>query len=252
MKANIEGLLPTVTSSLINKVLFLEVFFLLRSGKSPVYFSLSDFVDNYSIEIFYIAVLFSMLAAWIAIPAFAFYYVVVGSLSWCGRAILGLFKFEGIPIFKALGQQEREKSVSTEVAIDFAKSKPDLDLLARITEYEKNTQERIKNEAIATANFALVGAIVVTSYLTGAPNFLMKITSFADQFTPDAAYKVCIILLAIQGILGRATNFYLIRAAANLPPNFFVDEAERNEVNGWASKIIERQIPLAQNWINRD
>ena len=67
MTANITGLLPSVTSSIVNKVLFLEVYFLLKAGQSPAYFSLIEFVwITTQLSYGYIpAVFFSMFAGWL-------------------------------------------------------------------------------------------------------------------------------------------------------------------------------------------
>ncbi len=249
MRANITGLVPSVTNSIVNKALFLEVYFLLRTGQSPAYFSMIDFVDNYSIELFYIAVFFSMLAAWLMLPALAFYYVVAGVLSWCGRKILGLFKVEDIPIFTALAQDKREKSISVEIANDYAKSEPDPELKKRINEYEKTTQERLTNEALAATNFVLVGLIAWISYSTGAPNFLIKVASFADSFSCGLAYEVCLVLLAIQGFVGRATNFHLLHASGSLPPSFFNNEDERAKVEASNFETVGKYMPLARKWM---
>ena len=246
MRANITGLLPSVTNSIVNKVLFLEVYFLLRTGQSPAYFSLIDFVDNYSIELLYITVFFAMLVGWLMLPAMAFYYVIAGVFSWLGRKFMGLFKCEGTPIFTALGQHERENSVSLMIAIDYAKSKPDPELKERIDEYNKASQERLSNEALAATNFVLVGLIAWISYSTSSPNFLMKVSSFADTFSYGWAYEVCLVLLAIQGFVGRATSFHLLHASGNLPPSFFSNEDERAEVKAWKLKMCDKYIPLAR------
>jgi hypothetical protein len=249
MAVNITGLLPNMTNSIVNKVLFLEVYFMLKTGKSPAYFSLIDFVDSYSIELFYIAVFFVMLAGWLMLPALAFYYVLSGILSWFGNWLMGLVKVEGTPIFTALGQHKRENSVSLGVAIDYAKSKPDPELKKRIEEYEKTTHERLSNEALAATNFVLVGLIVWISYSTGAPNFLMKVASFADSFSYGLTYEVCLVLLAIQGFIGRATNFHLLQDSGSLPPSFFIDKDERAKVEAWHMKTVENCMPLARKWM---
>jgi hypothetical protein len=249
MAANITGLFPSVTNSIVNKVLFLEIYFLLKTGQSPAYFSLVDFVSNYSIDLFYIVVFFFMLSGWIMIPALAFYYFLPGALSWLGRQMMDLIKIEGIPIFKALRQDEREKSVSLEVANDYAKYNHDTELKARIDEYEKSAKERLEGEALAAANFVLVVLIAWISHATGAPNFLMKIASFADSFLNGAAYEVCFALLVFQGSLGRATNFHLLFASGNLPPSFFFNEEEREKVEAWVKEIVARQGPLASQWM---
>ncbi len=249
MTANITGLLPNMTNNIVNKVLLLEVYFLLKAGKSPAYFSLIDFVDSYSIELFYIAVFFAMLAGWMTLPALAFYYILSGMLSWFGNRIIGLVKTEGIPIFTALGQHARENSVSLGVAIDYAKSKPDPELKKRIEEYEETTQERLSNEILAATNFVLVGLIVWIGSSTGSPNFLMKGASFADSFSYGLAYEVCLVLLATQGFVGRATNFHLFRASGSLPPSFFIDEEERAKVEVWKVEMVNNCIPLARKWM---
>lgn len=249
MTANITGLLPGITGNIVNKVLILEVYFLLKAGQSPAYFSLIDFVDNYSIELFYIAVFFTLLAGWIMFPALAFYFALSGVLAWLGGKIMSLVRFQDVPVFKALRQNEREKSVSLEVAIDYARSNQDTELRERVGEYERTAQERVKNEAIAATNFILVVLIALISYSTGAPNFLIKVASFADPFSNDSAYKVCLALLVIQGFVGRATSFHLLRDSGNLPPSFFINEEERGKVEAWTEQMVVRHAPLARKWM---
>ncbi|MDZ4309965.1 MAG: hypothetical protein U1A24_05340 [Cypionkella sp.] len=233
-------------------MLFLEVYFLLRSKQSPIYFSLTDFVDNYSIELLYIAVTFSLLTGWLFIPAIGGYTVLVGSLAWCGRKFMGMFKCEGVPIFEALNQHNRENSVSIEVAKEYAKSNTDNDLTARIEKHEKESLEQLANEALATTNFALVILIAWISHSTGAPNFLMKVSSFADPFTFGHAYTICLALLVSQGLFGRAANFHFIRVSGSLPPGFFKNVDERKKVAGWTEEIVGQYKPLAEKWMDID
>lgn len=249
MTAKITGLLPSITNNIVNKILFLEVYFLLKTGQSPVYFSMTDFVNNYSIELLYIAVFFSMLAGWLFVPALGFYYVVAGGLSFSGKQIMRLIKFSGIPIFTALAQNKREKSVSLEVAIDYAKSNQDTDLKKRVDEHNKDAQERLENEVLASTKFVLVLLIAWISYSTGAANFLMKVASFADPFSNGAAYEVCLTLLVIQGFVGRATNFNLLGESGSLPPSFFINEEERGKVEAWAEQMVAKHLPLARKWM---
>lgn len=137
MKSSIDGLLPSMTAGFINKVLLVDVYFLLSAGQSPAYFTLPDFLDGYSMELLYIAVLLSLLTGWLFIPALAGYTIFVGGLTWFVRKLFGLIRCQGIPIFRALDQQNQENSVSLLVAKDYAKSKKDSELKARIEEHEK-------------------------------------------------------------------------------------------------------------------
>lgn len=159
-----------------------------------------------------------------------------------------MFKFAGIPIFKALSQHGREKSVSVIVAIDYAKSNSDDHLKERIDEYEERAKERLTNEVLATTNFILVGLVAWISHSTGAPNFLMQVASFGDTVTYSAAYEVCLVLLAVQGIVGRAINFNLLHASGNLPPEFFINEDERARAEAWAEKMTKKYEPLVRQW----
>lgn len=191
MKASLDGMLLNVTTSLTNKVLLLEVYFLLRSKQSPIYFALTYFLYNYSIELFYIAITLSLLSGLIFIPALAVYTIFVGSLAWCGSKFMGLFKYEGIPIFAALSQHNRENSVSIEVAKSYANSNNDDALLHRIKEYEKSSLEQLTGETLATMNFFLLALIVWISYITGAPNFFVE----DHQFCRSLYFWVCLRVL---------------------------------------------------------
>lgn len=217
---NIDGLVPNLTTGVITKILFVEIYFLLRSGQSPAYFSLLDFVDSYSIELLYISALLTLLAGWIIIPALAGYMITAGALSWMGRLIFSKFKYMEIPIFKALGKEEREKRVSLSIAKNFAHSNSDSDLQRRIEEYEKSSFENLENEAKASANFALILVIAWVSHSTGAPNFMMRVTSFVDPYLYGIAYEICLALLIIQGLLRRASSFHSLPASGYLPTRF--------------------------------
>lgn len=251
VKPNLIELLPNVTSSITNKVLLLEVYFLLRSHQSPIYFSLTDFVENYSIELLYISVTLSLLTGWIFPLALAIYAILVGGFTWFGRKFLGLIRFQGIPIFEALNQRDREDSVSLSVAKDYAKSKADEGLQRRIDEYAKTSLKQLENEVHAATNFALVLLIAWISYSTGAPNFLMKVSQFADPITLGNAYQICLFLLLSQGLLGRMSGFHLLRASGNLTPQFFKSEEERKKVASWVSEMVDRNKSLAERWLNK-
>lgn len=248
---NIDGLVPNLTKGVITKILFVEIYFLLRSGQSPAYFSLLDFVDSYSIELLYITALLTLLTGWVVIPAIAGYTIIAGSLSWMGRQIFSVFKYMGVPILKALAEEEREKRVSLSIAENFAHSNSDSDLQRRIVEYKKSSNKSLENEAQATANFVLILAIAWVNHSTGAPNFMMRITSFVDPYLSGLAYEICIALLIIQGLLGRATSFHRLPASGYLPTRFFKNEDERSEVAAWTQQEIQRHIPLVEKWLNR-
>ena len=252
MKANINGLLPNASINITHKVLLLEVYFLLKAGKSPAYFSLPEFVKNYSVEVFYIAVFFSIFAAWLFFPALSAYYIFFSLPAWFGRKFMSLYRYAGFPVFEALKRREEEDSVSLSVAKDYAKSKADGGLQTRIKEYETISDERLANEYLASANFVLVALVAWISHSTGAPNFLMSVSRFADPFTHGAAYQICLVLLLIQGIIGRASNFGLLRAAGELPPDFFKSGCEKERVAAWRKTMVEKNVPLAEEWMSKD
>lgn len=248
---SIDGMVPNLTNGVITKILFVEIYFLLRSGQSPAYFSLLDFVDSYSIELLYITALLTLLTGWIVIPALAVYMLTAGALSWMGRLFFSTVKFLGIPIFKALREEERKKRVSLTIAKNFAHSNSNSDLQRRIEEYEKSSNQSLENEAQASANFALILAIAWVSHSTGAPNFMMKVTSFVDPHLSGIAYEICLALLIIQGLLGRASSFHSLPASGYLPTRFFKNEDERSTVAAWTHQEIQRHFPLAEKWLNR-
>lgn len=251
MANNIDRLLPSITVGFISRVLLIEVYFLLRIGKSPAYFTLTDFLDAYSIELLYLTVSLSLLTGWVLVPALAAYTLLFGFLAWLTRATFGLIRIQGIPIFKALSQHKRENSVSLEIAKDYAKSHADITMQKRIKEYETESREHLSNEALASANFLLLLVAFWISHSTGAPNFLMKVTTYADPYLMENAYEVCIVLLAIQGVLGRISSFHLLSEAGSLPPSFFKDDEERKAVADWATKVVGRFTPLAEKWLNK-
>jgi hypothetical protein len=224
------------------------VYFLLRSGKSPAYFSLLDFVDNYSIELLYITVLFTLLSGWIIIPALAGYVLIAGALAWLGRQLVSTIRYMGIPIFKALGNEERRKRVSISIAEDYARSNSNDALLDRIEDYKKSSTQSLENEAQASANFILILIIAYVSHSTGAPSFIMKVTSFVDPYFGGSAYQICLALLIGQGLLGRASNFHHLPASGHLPTRFFKNEEERSTVDAWSQQVIQRHAPLAEKW----
>lgn len=249
MKAQLESLVPNITTSIIQKVLLLEIYFLLRAGKSPAYFSLTDFVDNYSIELFYIAVFFSMLAAWLVLPAMAVYMMFAGILAWCTRKFFGIFKYLGVPIFKILDQHEQENSVSIEIAKDYAKFTNDASLKTRIEEHEEKLQDDFLNETQATINFALIIAIIWISNSTSAPNFFMQVANLVDPFTFGWAYQICVLLLVLQGIVGRMVSFHIVRSAGSLPIKFFQNDEERETVAAHTSNVVEQKMSAVWRWL---
>lgn len=247
---SIEGLVPNITGNVVTKILFVELYFLLRSGKSPAYFALTDFVDNYSIELLYITVLLTLLSGWIFPIALSAYIITAGLLSFLGRCVLSSIRYMGIPLFKALLQNEREKRVSINIAKSFAHANSDTDLMNRIEAYDKEATTSLEHEANASANFALILMIAWVSHTTGSPNFIMKITDFVDPYLFGSAYYACLILLIIQGIIGRASGFNKLFSSGTLPEKFFKNEEERTKVASWTNSEIERHFPLAQKWMN--
>ncbi|GGH60400.1 hypothetical protein GCM10011341_32620 [Frigidibacter albus] len=137
------------------------------------------------------------------------------------------------------------------LASDYAFANADEKLQARVHEYEQKTQESLSNEALAVSNFLLVIMIALISFQTGAPNFLMKVSNFADPLVSGNAYKIVLGFLFLQGVLGRVSSFYLLHAAGHLPPNFFRDENERKKVANWTSELIDRYKPLAREWMDK-
>lgn len=158
------------------------------------------------------------------------------------------FRYAGIPIFSALYIDNQERSVSLLQAKDYAKSQGEQDLLRRIDEYERSVSERLESEATAAGNFILIILILVLSYQLNAPNFLMKISEFADPFLQGYAYKVVAFLLVAQGLVGRMTSFYLLGASGSLPPDFFRSEEERLNAENWNVEILRRYEPLVERW----
>lgn len=248
MKLDVDSIVPKATVAFTSKVLFLEVYFLLRAGKSPAYFSLTDFIQTYSIEILYIVILLSLLAGWLIGPVFLLYFSVAGGLSWAGSQITRLARWQGTPVFSELSRYKRENSVSIAIARDYAHANCDGSLEERIAKYDEEVSQKLQNEMLAAANFALVVLIALVTHFTQAPNFLMKITSFADGITGGRAYEACLTLLVFQGVLGRALCFHLLRDSGSLPPDFFRTEDERRAVAAWVNQVVKKHEPLAKKW----
>ncbi|MEC8580144.1 MAG: hypothetical protein VXZ18_05275 [Pseudomonadota bacterium] len=248
---NVDQLVPNLTKGVITKILFVEIYFLLRSGQSPAYFSLLDFVDSYSLELLYITTLLTLLTGWMTLPAIAGYVIIAGSLSLIGRLILSPLRCFGIPIFKALRDEEREKRVSVKIAESFAHSNSNSDLQKRIDAHLESSNQHLANEVLASANFVLILAIAWVSHSTSAPNFMMKVTNFVDPHLAGHAYEICLALLIIQGLLGRASNFHSLSASGYLPTRFFKNEDERLTVAAWSSSEVQKHYSLAEKWLNR-
>lgn len=250
MSNNVIRIVPSLTANLVTKVLALEVYFLLRLGKSPAYFTLTDFLNNYSIEILYISVLLFLLSPWFFAPAMLVYYAFAGSAAWVFRRALNLIKWGGIPVFRALYERDRDSTVSITVAKDFAKSNGDADLLKRIELYEVENRKSLEGEAISTVNFALTLVIALISS-QGSPNFLMKVTEFLEIHLNGHAYHMVLLMLIIQGVIGRASSFHLLKNSGILPYQFFKNNAERAASKEWALTMIKRNEPMAFDWLNR-
>ncbi|MCC1482007.1 hypothetical protein J1C52_10185 [Roseibaca sp. Y0-43] len=76
-------------------LLFVEIYFLFRAGKSPFFFTLSDFVDRFSIEILYISLVLFLITGFLFPIAFIAYH----SVFWLLDGIRGIaFGTEGVSI----------------------------------------------------------------------------------------------------------------------------------------------------------
>lgn len=250
MNSKIEGLLPNLSSALVTKVLAIELYFLLTASKSPIYFTLTDFLDSHSIELLYISVTMFLLTPWIFPVAITTYIIVAGIPAWVARKLLGAWKSEGVPVFQILQDRNREKAVSLNVAKDYAFRNDLPELAQRISEHEAKHSKAMDGEAIAATNFLLLVAIVLVSSQV-APNFLMKVTQVFDPYTGGKAYAIVVTLLMIQGIIGRMSGFHLLRDSGSLGPDFFRDESERANAANWVNSMVERNQPYLLEWIQR-
>ena len=120
MDKRIEGLLPSLTGSMVTKILAIELYFILTLSKSPIYFTLTDFLDSHSIELLYISVTLFILAPWIFPFAIAVYYLVAGAPAWVVAKLLNFVKWNGLPVFRLLRERKKDASVSILVAKDYA------------------------------------------------------------------------------------------------------------------------------------
>jgi hypothetical protein len=242
---------PNVTGDLVTKVLAVEIYFQLRAGKSPIYFTLSDFADSYSLELLYIAVSISLLFAWIIPVAMLLYWSVFGSISFFLNAVGSSIKIKGTPILPFLRWKSDINRVSTQIAEDYAKNNHDDVLLARIKAFEAQKLKQVEGEVIATMNLLLICVIVGLGYM-GAPNFLMKVTSFADPLLNNYGYEFVCFLLAVQGFFGRLFNYHIFGSMGHLPGDFFSGSEERDKVVAWASEIAARNVPFMRKWIEEE
>jgi hypothetical protein len=247
----IEGLLPSLSSNLISKILAIELYFLLTLSKSPIYFTLTDFLDSHSIEILYISVTIFLLAPWIFPLAIAAYVAVAGTPAWIARKLLGRLKWDGWPVFRMIQDRNREKAVSISITKDYAFRNNLHELTQRIMDHEAKQDRSMEGEATATTNFLLIVIIVLVSSQS-APNFLMKVTEVLEPYTGYVAYKVVVALLMIQGILGRMSGFHLLRDAGSLEPDFFRNEEERASAANWVNSMVERNQPYLIEWMQKN
>ena len=245
MGTSLHNLVPSLTGSVLTKLLFLEVYFLFKVGRSPAFFKLTDFLDGYAIEILYLTITLTLLSAWFFLPAIAAYYIIAGSIYWLLRRPFFAFTWSGVPVFKALSIQQKADRVSLGVAEDFLHHNPDADLGKRIEEYKERSQKALESEAASTANLALLVTIVALGW-SGTQNFLDKICSIFDPYLLGHAYGICVFLLVSGGVLGRATGFNALRDAGSLPASFFRSDDERIRVKRWAEKMITRHETLAK------
>ncbi len=251
MNASFEKLLPNLTGSVVSKVLFLEIYFLLRVGKSPAYFTLSDFFDRYSFELLYISVLFVLLADWVLLPAAYLYLGFAGPLAWCLRTLLYKIKIGHTYVFKELYSMDRKNLTSLDLTINFARTNGEQSLLQRATEYKDMNRHKVAAEKTAATNLILILGIIGISCLAGAPNFLMMVSDFANPYTNGWAYQICIGLIVIQGCLGRAVNFDVFLKANSLPARFFDDDTLRTTIRDWPEEKAGFIAKLEQLLIDR-
>lgn len=250
MNSKIDGLLPNLSNGFVTKFLAIELYFLLTASKSPIFFTLTDFLDSHSMELLYISVTLFLLTPWIFPAAIATYIIVAGLPAWIARKVLGVWKSEGVPVFRVLQDRNRAKAVSLNVAKDYAFRNDLPELAQRISEHEVKHGKAMEGEAIATTNFLLLVTIVLVSNQS-APNFLMKVTKVLDPYTGGKAYAIVVTLLMIQGIVGRMSGFHLLRDSGSLGPDFFRDESERVNAANWVNSMVERNQPDLFDWLQR-
>lgn len=248
---NPSDLTPKLTNDLVTKVLAVEIYFQLAAGKSPVYFSVSDFANSYSIEILYIAVTLYLLAAWLAPIGMLSYWMFFGSIRSALHLIGSTIRVQGIPLFPYLEWKRDVTRVSALVAEDYARSTGNSMLLLKIKEFEFEKLRQVEGEYVATLNLLLVGTVVVLGHF-GYPNFLMRVTAFSESFTYGYSYAAVCTLLIVQGVIGRVSNYHIFRDLGFVPGDIFSSVDERNEAENWSSNIARRHIPFIKRWISNN
>lgn len=251
MDNKIESLLPSLTSNIVTKILAIELYFLLTLSKSPIYFTLSDFLDSHSIELLYISVTLFLLAPWIFPFAMAIYFFVAGAPAWIFSKLLNFVKWDGLPVFRLLRDRKDDSSVSIEVAKDYAFRNHLTELSQRIEDYQLSNTKHMEGEAIATTNFLLIFLIVIVSDKS-SPNFLMKVTGVLEPYLANYAYVGVVTLLLIQGVVGRISGFHLLRDAGSLHPDFFRDDIERAKAADWVNQIARKHEPHIMQWLRKN
>lgn len=247
-----NGELKNYSLSMSGKValnlLFVEIYFLFRAGKSPFFFTLSDFVDRFSIEILYISLVLFLITGFIFPIAWVAYHSVFWLLDGMRRIVTDRIKVSGVPVFRALNDREKSGRVSVEIAKKYAYKNSKEELSSRIDEWEKSKAKAMEGE-ITTIGIYILLFVVMLFSSEARPNFLMGVLEIFTE--NEIVYEIMISILLVQFFLGRLTNFHLFRDAGYLPVDFFKSEEERKEASGWAARHVEQFQPAIKKWLDK-
>ena len=226
-----------MTGKVAVNLLFVELYFLFRAGKSPFFFNLSDFIDRFSIELVFIALVLFLFSGFLTLIFMSLYLIIFSPLEKARSFLLRRVKISGIPVFAALREREVSGRVELQTAKDFAFRNRRSELTARIEKWEKEWSKKAENETLVVGAYGLL-LLIIFSSSSDTPNFLMGvIDAFFDS---EGVYRFAIMLLAVQAIIGRVTSYYIFRDAAWLPVDFFISETERKEAEAWSSHRVTK------------
>lgn len=231
-------------------VLYLEIYFLLRAGKSPFFFTVTDFFEKYTIEVLYLSALIVILSGWLIFAIVSVYLIVFSSIRKIAIFISDKFKIDGFPIFAAMRSYRENNSVSVDVASDFSRRNRDHDLAQRLEKFMAEQKNRTEGEAIATANFVAIIIIYYLTFKNGTPNFIQGLTNFLGAYS-NFTYSLVFVLVAVQGILGRIQGITAFTTLGKLPPDFFVDEHEKEKVAAWSEQVLRRNQAIIEPYFKK-
>ncbi|MGB3554155.1 MAG: hypothetical protein WBA25_05900, partial [Jannaschia sp.] len=185
----------------------IDLYFILKGGKSPAYIDIQDITSILSLDIFYILCIFTLSFLIWMIPfillAISFNLALYLALRWPftrTRASKLFFKFSN------------RRKINTDVARKFAKHIDDKELLEKLNKRERSSANSFQMLPIIL--FVLL-AFLIGNSSASQPNFLMKVCSISEPIQPCWRYPFLVSLIfASCGLFAALNGYFYIQLSS--------------------------------------